>query len=40
MNNSKYNMPIVKEIKFDGYIFRSKIEAQHYLFFQTLGLDS
>ena len=32
-------MPIVKEIKFDGYIFRSKIEAQHYLFFKTLGLD-
>ena len=36
---SKKTMPIVKEINFDGYRFRSKIEAKWYVFFKTLGLD-
>ena len=32
-------MPLVREIKFDGYNFRSKIESQWYVFFKTLGID-
>tara|TARA_B100000787_G_scaffold165463_1_gene149372 strand:+ start:1537 stop:2061 length:525 start_codon:yes stop_codon:yes gene_type:complete len=32
-------MPIVREIKYDGYVFRSKIEAQQYKLFKELGLD-
>lgn len=32
-------MPIVREINYDGYRFRSKIEAQWYVFFKTLGVD-
>ena len=32
-------MPLVREIKFDGYIFRSKIEAQWYTLFQELRVE-
>jgi len=32
-------MPIVREISYDGFRFRSKIEAQWYVFFKTLGVD-
>ena len=32
-------MPIVREIKFDGFVFRSKIEAQNYVFWKTLGIE-
>ena len=32
-------MPIVREIKYDGFVFRSKIEAQWYVFFTSLGLE-
>ena len=32
-------MPIVREIKFDGFVFRSKIESQNYLFWKTLGIE-
>jgi hypothetical protein len=32
-------MPLVREIKFDGYVFRSKIEAQWYKLFQELGVE-
>jgi len=30
---------LVREIKYDGYIFRSKIEAQWYVFFNKLGFE-
>lgn len=32
-------MPVVREINYDGYRFRSKIEAQWYVFFKTLGIE-
>lgn len=32
-------MPLVREIKYDGFIFRSKIEAKWYLLFTTLGIE-
>lgn len=32
-------MPVVREINYDGYRFRSKIEAQWYVFFKTLDID-
>ena len=32
-------MPVVREINYDGYRFRSKIEAQWYVYFKTLGIE-
>ena len=32
-------MPLVREINYDGFRFRSRIEAQWYLFFNSLNID-
>ena len=33
-------MPLVREIKYDGYVFRSKIEAQWYVLFKNLDIEA